>query len=202
MIQKIKEDKMIFRELNNKLYKITLPVSITEDEFLEKQKDGSVNFIKIDPESLPVIPDDEQRHFSEIFYMFDNNENIVIDYERTVEEWINEKYSQTKNHIYKYYSQIKQASDQADKEYYSTLLKANGVQNLEATIASIVSKYYDGQTIDEVLNTIEDLTDDTREAYLQLLKVGIRVTWVQRCKSELKKAIEENREPIYPEYPL
>lgn len=63
-------------------------------------------------------------------------------------------------------------------------------------------KYYDGQTIDEVLNTIEDLTDDTREAYLQLLKVGIRVTWVQRCKSELKKAIEENREPIYPEYPL
>ena len=131
---------MIFRELNNKLYKIKLPVSITEDEFLEKQKDGSVKFIKVDPESLPVIPDDEQRHFSEIFYMFDNNENIVIDYERTVEEWINEKYSQTKNHIYRYYPQIKQASDQADKEYYSTLLKANGVQNLEATIASIVSK--------------------------------------------------------------
>jgi len=193
---------MIFRELNNKLYKITLPVSITEDEFLKKQKNGSVKFIKVNPENLPTVPDDEQRHFSEIFYMFDNNENIVIDYERTVEEWINEKYSQTKNHIYKYYSQIKQASDQADKEYYSTLLKANGVQNLEATIASIVSKYYDGQTIDEVLNTIEDLTDDTREAYLQLLKVGIRVTWVQRCKSELKKAIEENREPIYPEYPL
>ncbi|SFP60276.1 hypothetical protein [Hydrogenimonas thermophila] len=107
--------------------------------------------------------------------------------------------SQISTFIYRYYPQSKQASDQADKEYFTTLLKANGAENLEADIVARVQNFFAGKTLDEV---VEDVTDENKEAYIQLIKVGIRVTWVQMCKQELKKAIEEDREPEYPEYPL
>jgi len=44
--------------------------------------------------------------------------------------------------------------------------------------------------------------DENQEAYIQLVKVGIRVAWVQQCKAELKAAITEKREPSFPPYPL
>ena len=189
---------MIFRELNNKLYEITLPAEISEEEFLEKQKNGTVKFLQISPEQLPTVPDDEQRHFSKVFYELDG-ENIVIDYERTVEQWLNDKYKEIENFIYSKYPQAKQNSDLADKIYYETLLKAKGVENLEADITKRVKDFFAGSTLDDV---VADVADENKVAYTQLIKVGIRTTWVQLCKDELKKAIAENREPVYPDFPL
>lgn len=116
------------------------------------------------------------------------NENLDIDYDAQITEY-----------IYIYYPPVKQASDQADKEYFSTLLKAKGTENLEADIVARVQDFYTGKTLDEV---VEDVPDENKEAYLQLIKVGIRVTWVQMCKQELRRAIEEDKEPNFPKYPL
>ena len=112
---------------------------------------------------------------------------------------IDAKYDSCKNFILQHYPTTKQQSDSADKEYFSTLLKANGAENLETDIVARVQNFFAGQTLDEV---VEDVPDENKEAYLQLIKVAIRVTWVQDCKAELRKAVAENREPKYPEYPL
>jgi len=115
------------------------------------------------------------------------------------QEKLQAKYDSCKNYIYQYYPQEKQASDSADKEYYLAMLKAKGVKNLEAKIVAMVQKFYEGKSLDEV---VKDIVDEDKEAYKQLVKVGIRVSWVQRCKAELKKALSEGREPEYPKYPL
>jgi len=62
-----------------------------------------------------------------------------------------------------------------------------------------VQDFFKGAKLESL---VEDVADENKEAYIQLVKVGIRVTWVQMCKQELKKAIEEDREPNFPEYPL
>ena len=189
---------MILRELSNKLYEIILPDGVSEEKFLKKQENGTVKFLQVDPEELPSTPEDERRHFSKVFYELSNG-NIVIDYERTVEQWLEDQYKAIEDFIYSKYPQGKQASDSADKEYFSTLLKAKGIQNLEATIAVKIQDFFKGVALE---NLVEDIADENKEAYIQLIKVGTRVTWVQMCKQELKKAIAENREPEFPEYPL
>ena len=102
-------------------------------------------------------------------------------------------------HIFQSYPQTKQNSDLADKLYYENLLKSQGVQNLEADIVARVQNFYDGKSLEEVL---ADVDESHKEAYEQLVKVGIRVAWVQQCKAELKAAIAEDREPNFPKYPL
>ena len=102
-------------------------------------------------------------------------------------------------YIYTHYPQTKQNSDLADKLYYENLLKSQGVQNLEADIVARVQNFYDGKSLEEVL---ADVDAEHKEAYEQLVKVGIRVAWVQQCKAKLKAAIAEDREPNFPQYPL
>ena len=109
------------------------------------------------------------------------------------------KYNSCKNYIYKYYPQEKQASDIADKVYYETLLRAKGINNLEQDIVNRTTRFYNGETIEEI---IADVDDEDKVAYEQLLKVAIRTKFVQDCKLELKKAIDENKEIEYPKYPL
>ena len=100
--------------------------------------------------------------------------------------------------IYSKYPQPKQSSDLADKLYFENALKAKGVKTLEKTIVTKITAFNDGKTFDEILDGV---ADENKEAMAQLLKVGIRISWVQACKSELKTAIAENREPVYPEFP-
>ena len=111
----------------------------------------------------------------------------------------NEAAQLASGYIYSHYPQTKQNSDLADKLYYENILKAAGVQDLEADIVHRVQSFYDGKSLDEVL---ADVSAEHKEAYEQLVKVGIRVTWVQQCKAELKAAIAEEREPSFPKYPL
>jgi hypothetical protein len=112
---------------------------------------------------------------------------------------LKERYAQCEKHILKDYPLIKQQSDISDKFYYETILRANGVADLDSDIVARIEKFYEGSSLDEV---VSDVDEAVKEAYLQLIKTGIRVKWVQDCKTELIKSIEENREPNYPEYPL
>ena len=106
---------------------------------------------------------------------------------------------QITNYIYQHYPQTKQNSDLADKLYYENVLKAGGFENLEQIVVKKVLEFENGKNLDELL---EDVASENKTAMKQLLKVGIRVAWVQKCKAELKKAIAEDREPNYPKYPL
>ena len=115
------------------------------------------------------------------------------------EKYIADKNIELTNYIYSEYPQAKQNSDIADKVYYESLLKAKGIENLEADIVARVERYYRGESLDDILS---DVADEDKSAYEQLIKVGIRVTWVQMCKNELKSAIEEQKEPEFPKYPL
>ncbi|NPA64846.1 MAG: hypothetical protein GXO16_07715 [Epsilonproteobacteria bacterium] len=105
----------------------------------------------------------------------------------------------TEAYIYNFYPQVKQASDIADKNYYEMLLKAKGATNLEADIVARAERFFGGESLESI---ISDVADTEKEAYEQLLKVAIRVKWVQDCKAELKAAIAEEREPNFPDYPL
>ncbi len=115
------------------------------------------------------------------------------------EHEINQKKAFCAEYIYSKYPQVKQNSDLADKLYYETLIKTSGVKDLEADIVKRVENFYEGKSVKDV---ILDVDSKHKEAYIQLVKVGIRVAWVQRCKAELKAAIIENREPNFPKYPL
>ena len=103
------------------------------------------------------------------------------------------------DYIYSNYPQSKQNSDVSDKMYYETVLKASGETNIEANVMNAVLGFFSGKTLDEVLLAI---TTNDVESYEQLIKIGIRVTWVIRCKQELKRALAEDRDPIYPKMPL
>jgi len=106
---------------------------------------------------------------------------------------------QITNFIYKYYPQDKQNSDIADKMYYETVLRAKGFENLDLLVSDSVKAYLEGTTIEEL---VADLDEEDKVPAEQLLKVGIRVTWVQMCKAELALAIAEERTPVFPAYPL
>jgi len=198
---------MIFRVLEDKkLNKIITPSSLTEDQFIGLQKSKVYKFIKVDESDLPKQYEDDKRKFNEIFYMLDENDNIVIDYERTEQAWLDERKKELTHMIYTNYPQSKQNSDIADKMYYETLLRSLEDENhnkiyptLDNMISTMVVQFYHGKTIDELLNSINE---KDKESFEQLLKVGIRVKWIQDCKNELKQALKEKREPQYPLYPF
>ena len=169
---------------------IDIPVK-DERTFIDKQK-GQIRFITVD--KLPTVD-----YMQKAIYKFNNQLNCIeIDEVKTRCLWSVLKGKQASDLIYSKYPQSKQSSDLADKLYFENALKAKGVKTLEKTIVTKITAFNDGKTFDEILDGV---ADENKEAMAQLLKVGIRVSWVQACKSELKTAIAENREPVYPEFP-
>jgi hypothetical protein len=114
----------------------------------------------------------------------------------------------TTEYIHYYYSDIKQKSDQADKEFCTTLI----VNQLNLTTDEILQKVYhavellySGQTtlteISEQLgkddngNPIVLKYGDTEiplsHLYEQLIKIAIRVAWVQQVKLKYKQYLNQ-----------
>lgn len=102
------------------------------------------------------------------------------------------------DYILQHYPQIKQQSDIADKMYFETVLKAGGVSDLEVDIATRVGQLHSGKSLDEVTS---DVSQKSKVAYIQLIKVGIRVSWVQACKKALGEAIAQDTKPQFTDYP-
>lgn len=111
---------------------------------------------------------------------------------------LDKKYNSCKDYILQHYPQIKQQSDIADKMYFETALKAGGVSDLEVDIAARVGQLHSGKSLDEVTS---DVSQESKVAYIQLIKVGIRVSWVQACKKALGEAIAQDTKPQFPDYP-
>jgi len=101
-------------------------------------------------------------------------------------------------HIHKFYTPNNQGEDGTWKNYYTTLLKAKGIENLEADIVSKVVAVQGGQTLGDVLVDVEE---ELKSAYEKLVKVGLRSSWAFKIIEEATLAATENREPSYIDFP-
>jgi len=95
---------MIFRvDDNGLMHQINIP-SKREDSFLKAQENGKLEYIKVSYDELPKYDGDLK--LNKLFYKR-VDEKIEIDYDRTIEKWIDDKYKQIENVIYsKYLSTI------------------------------------------------------------------------------------------------
>ena len=190
---------MIYRVKDKKLYRVDVKDNVGEEAFINKQAGTGIEFLRLDSTMLPLVDDD--RFISDHYYMLDGDGNVIVDEERTTIAWMKLERVKLSSYIYSKYSQTKQNSDLADKIYYETVLKAKGYSDLEQQLVNSVIAFLGGDSIDKILDD-NDVPDEDRMSVTQLLKLGIRVTWVQRCKGELYTAIADNREPDYMEYPI
>jgi len=104
----------------------------------------------------------------------------------------------TKTYIEQYYPEIKQRSDISDKEYWSSWLMARNqsytAQQIYFLVFQSVAKILSGQT---TLNAeLQNYPEAERVAWEQLIKVGLRIAFVQAVKQEyhqLAQAIKNAR---------
>jgi hypothetical protein len=102
------------------------------------------------------------------------------------------------NHIYSYYPQKKQAQDNGWVSNFTTKLVASGVTDLDKQVVGFTTSFLKGSSLDEVLSGVED---ETKPMYKKLVKVAVKNEWAYLVIQEGKKAIAENREPVYAEFP-
>ncbi len=100
-------------------------------------------------------------------------------------------------HIYSKYSQKAQAQDQVWTDNFHTKLVVMGM-GVEAKVVGGVKAFMGGVTIAEYL---KDENVETMPLLEKLIRIGVRSEWVYQCILEGKKAIAEDREPVYAEYP-
>ena len=102
---------------------------------------------------------------------------------------------QVEGHILRHYTQTKQSSDTADKMYFETTLKASGsYPDLEAKVTQAVADFYTAQAagtpkIPAELAAPLAVAAGDEAALEQLIKVGIRIKWVQDCKAAYREAV-------------
>lgn len=136
----------------------------------------------------------------------------------TAKALADKKLSEISTYIYKYYSAIKQAQDQKWASSYTVKLKAAGVVNLESLVVGSVGRLA-GETLGVVANdvvsgfdagVISNIQGDTevmRIGYAEsmlskLIKIAVKTEWAELCIVEGKAAIAENRDPVYPSFPV
>lgn len=184
MIFKINDDKTLTR--------INVPLGQSEEQFLQGlPKD---KYIQVDPKDLPV-----SNFYHKPTYKIADDGNIIIDEEKSFEVWIEQKKEELRKYIETRYPEWKQRSDIADKFYFETYLRFEGIENLEQTIVELYNNFINGIDIENDLAQYKD--KNIRAAIVQLIKVAVRVGWVQMCKQELSRAIQEKREMAPPPYP-
>ena len=95
----------------------------------------------------------------------------------------------TQYHIHRYYPEEKQKSDQVDWLFHTTLLSTK----TSLTVHDIAKLVY--QSVAKILENQSTLEDEVKhlseqysyaDSWEQLLKVGIRVTWLQTIKSKFR----------------
>ena len=101
-------------------------------------------------------------------------------------------------HIYRYYTPNMQTEDGTWKNYYTTILKASGVENIETDIVSKIQELQSGKTLTEVVASVDDAL---KPAYEKLVKIGARASWAFKVIEESILAQTENREPNYIDFP-
>jgi len=137
----------------------------------------------------------EARHLGEYEYVNGkfqkSQESLNIKKERKIMEFD----KQTTNYILRFYPHNKQLSDISDKEYYTNIIINAGVDYIAANkkINTLVTSIENGEiTLDDAVNDlIQTFTYNDTKAWEQVLKVALRVAWVQHCKEAFKKACDD-----------
>ena len=184
MIFKINEDKT--------LTKVSVPFGQSEEQFLQGLPNDK--YIQVDLADLPTSD-----FYHKPVYRIDDGGNIIIDEEKSFEAWVEQKKEELRKYIEARYPEWKQRSDVADKFYFETYLRFENIENLEQTIIYLYNNFINGIDIEKDLAQYGD--KNIRAAIVQLIKVAVRVGWVQLCKQELSRAIQEKREMVPPPYP-
>jgi len=156
-------------------------IQITEEqwiEFIQNQGRRRWNFEKrqveeFNPEDLLKFDELKQRKLAELI-------------------------ARTRAYIEQYYPEVKQRSDVSDKEYWSSWLMARNqsytAQQIYFLVFQSVAKILSGQT---TLNAeLQNYPETERVAWEQLIKVGLRIAFVQAVKQEyhqLAQAIKNAR---------
>ena len=99
---------------------------------------------------------------------------------------LNQLQAEATSYILRYYPDVKQKSDIADKEYWGSWLVA---QNPNYTTDSIYKSVY--QSANNILSGTSDLATEIsnypqaeQKAWEQLIKIALRVAFVQKVKEE------------------
>ena len=103
------------------------------------------------------------------------------------------------NHIYKNYPRDTQAQDNGWVTNFTTKLNASVVVDLDKQIVNFTTLFLKGKKLDKILLHIDD---QIKPMYEKLVKVAIKNEWTFVVIQEGKKAISENREPVYAEFPI
>ena len=102
------------------------------------------------------------------------------------------------DHIYRHYTDRKQAQDDKWINYHRTNLVAAGVTDVEAQVVTAIKAVQGGKTI---ATALKDVPADQKPAFEKLVKIGLRTVWAKACIDEGLAAMAESREPVYPPFP-
>ena len=127
---------MIFRVVDKKLYQIKIRID-NEDEFITKN--NTLNLIKVSENELPKYTGEE---VDEVFYQLDDNNNIIIDTDRTSKR-------------------AEQYKEEKKQKYLERLIKLCDLKTLE------VKDMLTGQKVTEGLVERYKIKDEIARAYLK-----------------------------------
>ena len=66
-------------------------------------------------------------------------------------------------------------------------------------MVEMITSFFTGSTLEESLAGVT--VQEQKPYFEKLVKVGIRTEWAENCIKEGMTAIDEEREPVYPEFP-
>ena len=116
-----------------------------------------------------------------------------------VQHLIELKSQAIEDHIYENYPQKTQAQDNGWVTNFTTKLNAMGVKDLDKQIVTFAGAFLKGKKLKDIL---KDIDDAIKPMYDKLVKVAIKNEWTFLIIQEGKKAVAENREPVYPAFPI
>ena len=137
-------------------------------------------------------------------YEFDAiNDDWTEEHEKkaNVLAYLRSKETDIVRHVYRYYPLEKQTHDEKYTSAYITkLMVLHGMNDVRSRIVAAVGAYYQGEgDLDKI---IANYSDGQEEMFGKLVKIGIRTEWALQVVNEGGLAIEENRQPKYPKFPL
>jgi len=119
--------------------------------------------------------------------------------ELEIQALIDEKSQAIEDHIYENYPQKTQAQDNGWVTNFTTKLNAMGVKDLDKQIVTFAGAFLKGKKLKDIL---KDIDDAIKPMYDKLVKVAIKNEWTFLVIQEGKKAVAENRKPVYPAFPI
>lgn len=127
------------------------------------------------------------------------NEVTVSDFENGLKVLIG-------RHIYRFYTQQKQAQDISNKVFAETAILVLSENNgdlisgddITVDVGRVVLDIISGKTTKS--DFVNSKPANLQQYYEKLVSIGLRLKWKDDCIYEGELAIRENRKPIYPQF--